>query len=445
MILKSLTYILSFIMGENKANGFVVLGLISMAFVFAYPISLIRVIVSFLLTLFVKKSSDRLIGFVLFFMFFNTETLKSAAILYPLMFLVFGTFRIKHIKRSSTLVLVQVALFHTASVGLILLYPILRKWMSGLIILIWLGYIFQFINPIIFFGYSFYQWTSTQLQTFYIIRGSLTMSVIALILVVISIYYFTRLKSGLLFGLSMCLIPVLSAPWFYQVTFISVGQGDAILLQTPFNKEVILIDTGKENAYGQLSSYINAQGITKLDALVITHDDGDHRGNIENLAHDYEIMRSVNQPEDINLHWFALKSLKTRINEPTDNQASLMFLFQINQLKFLLMADTDELTEIDLIQQYPDIKADILKVGHHGSATSTSDLLLSHIQARMAAISVGYNSYGHPSYLTLNRLKAFHVPIFTTKKQGDITFIMTPSFNILWTSSMKHRVLRLGV
>ncbi len=445
MILKSLTYMLSFMMGENIANGIVIVGLIGMAYVFAYPLSLIRVIVSFLLILFVKQSSDRLICFVLFFMFYNINSLRSAAILYPLMFQMFNVFRIKHIKRFSTVILLQIALFHSASIGLVLLYPILRKYMSGLIFLIWLAYFFPVLNPVINSFYFVYQWISTQLQMIFILHGSLTIGLIILLLIIMLIYYITRLKSGFIYGLSLCLIPFVSAPWFYQVTFISVGQGDAILLQAPFNQEVILIDTGKENAYGQLSSFLNAQGIYKIDTLVITHDDTDHSGNMDSLMTDYEIIRSVNQPEDINLHWFYLKSLKTQLSQPTDNQASLMYLFQIKQLKFLLMADIDESTEIDLIRQYPHLKADILKVGHHGSASSTSDLLLSHIQARLAIISVGFNSYGHPSYLTLKRLEAFHVPIYTTRTLGDITFIMSPTFNVLWTSSMKHRVLSLGV
>jgi competence protein ComEC len=108
------------------------------------------------------------------------------------------------------------------------------------------------------------------------------------------------------------------------------------------------------------------------------------------------------------------------------------------------MADADEAREIDLIRQYPDLKADILKVGHHGSATSTSAEFLSRIQVRMALISVGYNNYGHPSWLTLDRLKNQYVSVMTTRDEGDLMFVFIKGFTGLSTSLSKLKPLRLG-
>jgi len=251
-------------------------------------------------------------------------------------------------------------------------------------------------------------------------------------------------NSNLLLWLLVLCVPLLSSPWAYQITLISVGQGDAILLQAPFNQEVILIDTGKESAYGQVSSFLNAQGISKLSALIVTHNDTDHSANANRLTRDYDVMRSVMEPKDLDLVWFHLKSLKTTLISPTDNQASLVYLFDVDGLTFLLMADTDEFTELDLMRQYPNLRADVLKVGHHGSASSASDAFLSQIQAKLALISVGFNAYGHPSYATLERLKNHRTMILNTRDEGDITIILSSFFDGLRTSSLNLKALRLG-
>jgi competence protein ComEC len=251
-------------------------------------------------------------------------------------------------------------------------------------------------------------------------------------------------QSNVLFWFLLISMPTLSSPWAYQVTLISVGQGDAILLQAPFNQEVILIDTGKQSAYGQVSSFLNAQGISKLDALIVTHDDTDHSANLDRLKRDYHVMRSVTEPEDLNLIWFHLKSLRTSLINPTDNQASLIYLFEINAFSFLLMADADEFIEADLIRQYPDLKADVLKVGHHGSSSSSSDDFLSRIQPKLALISVGHNAYGHPSYKTLDRLRKHRALVLNTRDEGDITIILSSVWNGLKTSSLNLKTLRLG-
>jgi competence protein ComEC len=276
-----------------------------------------------------------------------------------------------------------------------------------------------------------------------IIKGSLSMPVVlCLVFILVMSPIFKKATNTLLWLLVLC-VPILSSPWAYQVTLISVGQGDAILLQAPFNQEVVLIDTGKESAYGQVGSFLNAQGISKLDVLIVTHDDNDHSANFEQIKLDYDVMRSVIRPEDMDLNWFHLKSLKTSLENPTDNQASLVYLFEINELRFLMMADADDVTEADLIRQYPKLKADVLKVGHHGSASSASDVFLSTIQAKLALISVGYNTYGHPSFQTLERLKDHRLTVMNTRDEGDITLILSSFWNGLKTSSLNLKTLKL--
>jgi competence protein ComEC len=444
MMYKLGQYVLSFFFKENIASFIILFLLGSMAIVFVYPLSLVRVIISSLMGILFKESSERLISFVLFFLMYDQTSFTSIAILYPLLFQVIGTFKLDRIERWTSLSMFQYAFFHKVSLGLVILYPILRKAMATLIVLIWVGYVFIPLTPLILGFNQSLQSVFTLLEKAFILRGTLTYCVLVMMILLMSLTYIFKFKSKTLWVILIFLIPSLSVPWFYQVSFISVGQGDAILLQAPFNQEVILIDTGKESAYDQLSLFLNAQGISKIDTLIITHGDNDHSGNWEHLLEDYDIMRSITTPKDINTTWFALKSLKTTLLVPDENQASLVYTFQINELKFLLMADADEITEQDLLRQYPDLKTDILKVGHHGSSSSSSDNFLSHIQAKLAIISVGPNAYGHPSWKTLDRLKSSYVSVLTTQNEGDITFILSEFMKFLQTSSMKLKQLRLG-
>jgi len=444
MIFKIGQFILSFLMNETYSTLVMLIFFGLGAIYLAYPISLIRVMVSLFLNLIMKKGKDRLIGYLLFFVFYNTSVLSSLAVLYPLMFMIFGAFIVNRINRWTSLGYFQIALLHQFSVILIILYPYLRKLMMVLVILIWVAMMIPMITPMVLYYHQILQSLTDFCQRLLIFRGSVSISLILVLAILVLIGYLSKQPKSWLYLVVLFMIPILSSPWAYQLTIISVGQGDAILLQAPFNQEVILIDTGKKSAYGQLTSFLNAQGISRIDTLIITHEDNDHSGNKDQLTLDFHVMRSVTTPNDTISPWFALKSMKTGLIEPNDNQASLVYLLQLNGIRFLLMADADEATELDLIRQYPDLKADILKVGHHGSATSTSDEFLSRIQARMALISVGFNNYGHPSWLTLERLKNQHIPVLTTRDVGDITFVFMKGFTGLSTSLSKLKPLRLG-
>jgi competence protein ComEC len=444
MIFKIGQFVLSFFMNDYLATLGMLIFFGLGAYCLAYPISLIRVMVSLLLNLIVKNGKDRLIGYLLFFIGYNVSALTSLAVLYPLLFMVFGAFKVKRINRWSSLGYFQIALLHQFSLFMILLYPYLRKLMMILVILIWIGMMIPLTTPLVLYYHQILQTITDVCQHLLIIRGSVSFSLLVVLVILMFLGYWAKRPKSWVYLIVLFLIPILSSPWAYQLTIISVGQGDAILLQAPFNQEVILIDTGKTSAYGQLTSFLNAQGISKIDTLIITHDDNDHSGNKDQLSANYHVMRSVTAPKDVNSNWFTLKSLKTGLTEPTDNQASLVYLLQLNGIRFLLMADADEAREIDLIRQYPDLKADILKVGHHGSATSTSAEFLSRIQVRMALISVGYNNYGHPSWLTLDRLKNQYVSVMTTRDEGDLMFVFIKGFTGLSTSLSKLKPLRLG-
>ncbi len=437
-------YLLSLIFNETISAILMLAVMIFGAIVFTYPLTLIRVIISVILVLVFKDKRNRLVVFVLFFVFYQSSSFQSAAILYPLLFMFISSFELDKAMRWSNLSFLQFHLFHRVSIGLVVLYPILRKMLTCLYVLIWLGYLMPFLTPLILMVAQMNQTFYKVLENLGVLHGRINPLIGIILCCGFVLLGFFKLRLKVLVIIFALSIPLLSSPWFYQISFISVGQGDAILLQAPFNQEVILIDTGKINAYGQLSSFLNAQGITRIDRLVLTHADADHNGNWASLLKDYQVGQLITEAQTLKLKWFNLKSLKVPMSNPNDNQASLIYALNINSMRFLFMADVDEITEIELLKQYPDLKADVLKIAHHGSAGSSSDFFLSHVQAKLAIISVGNNAYGHPSIETLNRLTKYHIPMMMTKTEGDISFILNEYISGLWTSSRKLKQLRLG-
>jgi len=230
-------------------------------------------------------------------------------------------------------------------------------------------------------------------------------------------------------------IPTMSLPLFYSVTLINVGQGDSILIQAPFNQCVILIDTGSPYQKNALMTYLNAQSIYKIHSIIITHDDLDHSGNLDHLKIKYEIDDVVLKGKDIAYRKLVLKFLDFDQKSNSDNDLSLIYSLDLYSKRFLFMGDLSVEGERKLIQQFPHLKADILKVGHHGSNTSTSDDFLKHIQAQIALIGVGKNNYGHPSLDVLSRLSNYYFSIFDTRTHGDIKVIALSKFFIIIDSN----------
>lgn len=238
-----------------------------------------------------------------------------------------------------------------------------------------------------------------------------------------------------------------------QVHFLDVGQAECILIKTPEQK-VILIDAGKNVHEDTVVSYIKSQGINTIDVVVGTHPHEDHIGGLDAVINSFNInkvfMPKVSHTtktfEDV-LNAIKNKDLKvttafagTNIEVDTSlkieilapnsdsydniNNYSAVIKLTYNNTSFLFTGDAESISEQEMTSKGYDLKADVLKVGHHGSATSTTALFLKKVDAKYAIISVGKdNSYGHPDNLVLNRLKTFGVEVFRTDEVGTIIAI----------------------
>lgn len=235
------------------------------------------------------------------------------------------------------------------------------------------------------------------------------------------------------------------------IHYIDVGQGDCELIQ--INNKNLLIDAGTTESTNTVIDYLKKQGITKLDYVIATHPHEDHIGGMAKVIKSFDIGSFYAPAITTNTKTFenmvsALKkknmkiqtaksgvSLDLGINTEciflapvskkyTDNDLNLysaVVKITYGTTKFLFTGDAQKLNEKEMTDKNFDISADVLKVGHHGSHTSTSTEFLNKVSPKIAIISCGVNNdYGHPHKETLDSLKKAKCTIYRTDKDGTI-------------------------
>lgn len=230
------------------------------------------------------------------------------------------------------------------------------------------------------------------------------------------------------------------------IYYLDVGQGDSILVVTPHLNKTILIDTGgivsfNENYKSNIVKnktipFFRRIGINKVDYLFLTHGDYDHAGEANELLSNFcvkkvfinmgninNIEKKINNKEVLRLKNFVIDNIKVNsLNNNVfnnENDDSTILLFNIYDYKFLFMGDASIKTEEYLLNNYILPNVDILKVGHHGSYTSTSTDFINVIKPKYSVISVGENNmYKHPNKSVLDILD--NTKLFRTDVDGTI-------------------------
>lgn len=210
-----------------------------------------------------------------------------------------------------------------------------------------------------------------------------------------------------------------------EVSFINVGQGDSTLIRK--GDTSILIDTGgslyKDVAKECLIPYFKKKRIYDIDLLIITHDDFDHNGAANSLTKNFKVRKILDNKDSFpyKINDITIYNLN-RYEFDNDNENSLVLYFDMWGKKFLVMGDASKEVEENIIKDVPDLKCDYLRVGHHGSDTSSSKNFISYISPKEAIISVGENRYGHPHLEVLSILKRNNIKIRITDIEGTITY-----------------------
>ena len=235
-----------------------------------------------------------------------------------------------------------------------------------------------------------------------------------------------------------------------SVHFIDVGKADGIYIRC--NGKHILIDSGDVEYSGTVTNYLKRQGVEVLDMVVVTHFDRDHIGGMANVLMEFEVKRFL-MPElpeelvpdsaayetmiyalgarrvpaespDIGDR-FSLGGMEIRVLGPQRvyddmNDNSILLKMTYGEISFLFMGDAEENAEKDLLEQGYDLRSTVLKVGHHGSKTSTSQELLDAVMPQAAVISVGEDRNELPKTQVLDRLSENGAAVFRTDLNGTI-------------------------
>ena len=230
--------------------------------------------------------------------------------------------------------------------------------------------------------------------------------------------------------LSSSFIPDLSS--HCEIYFVDVNQGDCTLVRN--GQKSFLIDTGgsvrEDMSANCLVPFLQSLKITCLEAVVITHYDWDHYGALESLRESLPIKRILDSSDFLSEkdHTIDLAGINvTNLNDyeiSTDsNDQSAVLFFEIGGRRILIMGDAPSEVEEKIIEEHGPLSIDILRLGHHGSESSSSLSFLAGTSPKVAIISVGEdNSYGHPSETVLSRLKMLDIPVRRTDQEGTIHY-----------------------
>ena len=361
--------------------------------------------------------------------------------------------KIIYISLLSFLVSIPITIYNSYEINIvsILLNIILVPIISIIILpLTILTYIFPILDSIL------YLFTST-LETISLFISKIKITKIIFpkpSLLIIALYYIIFLLSyqnKKYFYLNIILLIIIYiSPYLnsnFEIVMFEVGEADCHLIKYPYNKNTILIDTGK-NEYkikNEVIPYLKSIGIKKIDYLIITHGDLDHMGEGINLVNNFKVEKVIfncgpyNDLEqelikvldkkkikyyscikELNIDNNKLYFLQTKEYD-NENDNSNVIYSELNVYKFMFMGDAGIDKEKDILDKYNLSNVDVLKVGHHGSKTSSSKEFINVINPKYSIISVGKNNrYGHPNKEVLENLE--NSKIYRTDEDGSIMF-----------------------
>ena len=388
---------------------------------FVFTLSLTRFILYQISYLFFKSKSDQ-IGFTIlcFSILYPTQVLSISFVL-PILLQLVSYFCTEHKWIVQKMVVISVLFIYFKKVDIVsfLLFNLLRK-LYGCVFLLGM-FIPDFLTlkiPSLTIHYA-------------------PQYVFILVFIVV---YIQCLKHFKWIYMILFLIPFLEVfcnP-FFQVYTLNIGQGDCSVIVEPFYKSVVMIDCGqslyRDNVERIIFPFLENKNIHTIDTLILTHDDFDHSGGYDRLKEKVKIKQVIKDSKDkVNVE-YPFYLLHQQRMAKDENDSSIISYFTYDHLNYLFMGDASKEIEKQLMDTY-DLKADVIKVGHHGSNTSSDTAFLDSLDCRIALISAGYkNKYDHPSTETLKTLDHLHIHTFCTSTNGSIAIYSLHDFAFVVTN-----------
>ncbi len=282
------------------------------------------------------------------------------------------------------------------------------------------------------------------------------LNIISIILFVVIIFAFYAFSGSFknsvneLFGLSE---PSVVTSGSIEMHVIDVGQGDSVLIKS--ERSALLIDAGPNSSQDRLVSYLRAQGIEKLDCLVLTHPHEDHIGGadlvLESFVTDTVLMpdhsastrafenlldaieaRSLSITIPRRGDKFVLDNISYTVLSPSEsdyeetNDYSIGLKIEFGETSFVLTGDAEKLSEGEMLDYFGAgfLDCDVFKAAHHGSTTSNSKKFIEALSPDYVAISCGLdNDYGHPHKEIRDRFEEINAKVYRTDIDSDIVFV----------------------
>ena len=396
---------------------------------FVFTLSLSRFILYQLSTLFFTSKPNQIAFTILCFGLMYPSQVTSISFICPLLLQLVSYFCNEHkwIVQKVVLIGLMFIYFKKVNIVSLLFFNILRK-LYGLIFLF--GFIVQNLINL----------KLPEIKIHYAPR-----ILFMILFIVFFIQCLKHFKWKYLLILFVPLLEIYCNP-FFQVYTLNLGQADCSVIVEPFHKSVVMIDCGqnlyRDNVERIIMPFLENKNIHTIDTLILTHDDFDHNGGYDSLKDKIEIKQVIEDSNDkVNVDYPFYLLLSEREAKDT-NDSSIISYFTYDHLTYLFMGDASKQIERQLMAKY-DLKADVIKVGHHGSNTSSDPDFLDSLDCKIALISCGYkNKYGHPSVETLKTLENLHINTLCTSDCGSIaiyslhhlSFLVTNDgmFGIIW-------------
>lgn len=421
-----LYFLLRKIFDKNKYLSLFLLFIYSIFFDF--ELKLLFLIIDFILSFFEVDNINDLSIKIIVITLIDINLFLNYSILLTLIFSFI--YKSNYYKSKFLIGLVQSFFFGQVNILSCLVY----NWYLNIRIFIFIISLLSFVCPLLLPIYLIVMKVLSCIIYIFLISIRGKISIITLMILLISYLFGIRKDYQLYLLLLMCLL-TLNNP-IKHVTFIDVGQGDATLISNINYK--ILIDTGSAFNYHKLKKTLYEEGVYTLDYLLISHNDEDHCGNVDNLLNDFKVKNIIYEKGDIAYKDLYFNCLDVGIFD-NDNDNSVVYYLDINDYSFLFTGDISKNVERLIVNRYAIDKVNCLKVSHHGSATGTSSYFVGKILPDYAIISTN-GKYNHPHKETLDTLNSYLVDTLITKELGNIKFNFIGNLKYL---SYKNQIIVL--